>query len=218
MRSDAAPAIQKGSSSVFGVVKCDGSTITCTSGVIAAVGGGGGSGAMTLVGSTCNFNNTTTFCSFTGLTASEYQLRCYGIIAGNSGHVLGTQLATSGPTWKNGSSDYNRQIISVTGARTVANVGTTGNGMAEFLAASSGNNGTSFTMNLHSLSSTTAFKSTEALVSGYNGSSFVTQQESNFLIAAGTDTAAVVGVRFGDTDAAPANIVKGSCSLYAIAN
>jgi hypothetical protein len=41
MRSDAAPAIQKGTSSVFGVVKVDGSTITSTGGVISASGGGG---------------------------------------------------------------------------------------------------------------------------------------------------------------------------------
>jgi hypothetical protein len=42
MRSDAAPAIQKGSSSVFGLVKVDGTTITATGGVISSVGGGSG--------------------------------------------------------------------------------------------------------------------------------------------------------------------------------
>src|SRR5205823_4026141 len=41
MRSDAAPAVQKGSASVFGVVKVDGSTITASGGVISASGGGG---------------------------------------------------------------------------------------------------------------------------------------------------------------------------------
>ena len=42
MRSDAAPAVQKATSSVFGLVKVDGSTITASGGVITAVGGGGG--------------------------------------------------------------------------------------------------------------------------------------------------------------------------------
>lgn len=39
MRSDAAPAIQKASSSVFGLVKVDGTTITATAGVISSTGG-----------------------------------------------------------------------------------------------------------------------------------------------------------------------------------
>lgn len=42
MRSDASPAIQKASSSQFGLVKVDGSTITSTGGVISSTGGGGG--------------------------------------------------------------------------------------------------------------------------------------------------------------------------------
>jgi hypothetical protein len=43
MRSDAAPPVQKGSASVFGILKVDGSSITASGGVISAVGGGGGS-------------------------------------------------------------------------------------------------------------------------------------------------------------------------------
>lgn len=42
MRSDAAPAVQKASSSQFGIVKVDGTTITESGGVISASGGGGG--------------------------------------------------------------------------------------------------------------------------------------------------------------------------------
>ncbi len=38
MRSDAAPAIQKGLSSQFGIVECDNVTITCPGGVLTAVG------------------------------------------------------------------------------------------------------------------------------------------------------------------------------------
>ncbi|MDE1901007.1 MAG: hypothetical protein KGI37_05095 [Alphaproteobacteria bacterium] len=40
MRSDAAPAVQIGSASAFGIVKVDGTTITASGGVISAVGGG----------------------------------------------------------------------------------------------------------------------------------------------------------------------------------
>lgn len=39
MRSDAAPAVQKGSSSQFGIMECDGTTITCPGGVATASGG-----------------------------------------------------------------------------------------------------------------------------------------------------------------------------------
>jgi hypothetical protein len=46
MRSDAAPAVQKASSSQFGIVKVDGSTITASGGVISAVAATGG-GALT---------------------------------------------------------------------------------------------------------------------------------------------------------------------------
>ena len=39
MRSDAAPAVQKGSSSQFGIMECDGTTVTCPGGVLTASGG-----------------------------------------------------------------------------------------------------------------------------------------------------------------------------------
>lgn len=44
MRSDAAPAVQKASSSQFGIVKVDGTTITESGGVISSAGSGGGIG------------------------------------------------------------------------------------------------------------------------------------------------------------------------------
>lgn len=53
LRSDGAPAVQKGSSSLFGIVKVDNTTITASSGVISAVNNGtvtsvaGGCGAST---------------------------------------------------------------------------------------------------------------------------------------------------------------------------
>lgn len=44
MRSDAAPAIQKATSGLFGIVKVDGTTITATGGVISSVSSGGSVG------------------------------------------------------------------------------------------------------------------------------------------------------------------------------
>lgn len=49
MRSDAAPAVQQGSSSVKGIVQVDGTTITASSGVISAVN----NGTVTSVGASC---------------------------------------------------------------------------------------------------------------------------------------------------------------------
>lgn len=49
MRSDASPAVQKASSSQFGIVKVDGTTITESGGVISATGGGGGGGSWKLL-------------------------------------------------------------------------------------------------------------------------------------------------------------------------
>lgn len=45
MRSDGAPAVQKGDSTNFGIVKVDGTTITSAAGVITAVSSGGGGGS-----------------------------------------------------------------------------------------------------------------------------------------------------------------------------
>ena len=39
MRSDGAPAIQKGSNAQFGIVEGDGSTINCVAGVCTSIGG-----------------------------------------------------------------------------------------------------------------------------------------------------------------------------------
>lgn len=52
MRSDAAPAVQKASASVFGIVKVDGTSITATGGVISAPGSGGGSVTSVTCGNT----------------------------------------------------------------------------------------------------------------------------------------------------------------------
>lgn len=56
--------------SILGGVKCDGVTITCTSGVIAVVGGSGGSGFPIIVGSTSIASGSTTT-TIAGLTLTS---------------------------------------------------------------------------------------------------------------------------------------------------
>lgn len=65
MRSDAAPAIQKGSNAQFGIVEGDGTTLTCIAGVCSSIGGVATSitpGTTTVVGATapCIIENTGT--------------------------------------------------------------------------------------------------------------------------------------------------------------
>lgn len=62
MRSDAAPAIQKASSSVFGLVKVDGTTITASGGIISSTGGGGGGTTYLTQAVLLGGNPTTAFC------------------------------------------------------------------------------------------------------------------------------------------------------------
>jgi len=72
MRSDAAPAVAKASSSQFGVVKVDGTTITSSAGVISAVGGGGGSTSHRFAFPACSLssNDTGSFATLANLIYS----------------------------------------------------------------------------------------------------------------------------------------------------
>lgn len=97
MRSDAAPAIQLGSSSAFGLVKVDGSTITATGGVISAVGGG--SGDVTGPASSTNGG----FAKFNGTTGKVIQnsAAVIGVADGGtnlSSYAIGDLIQASGAT------------------------------------------------------------------------------------------------------------------------
>jgi hypothetical protein len=59
MRSDAAPAIQKASASVFGIVEVDGTTITSSGGVITATTGGSGCTISGAAGAVFNTGSST---------------------------------------------------------------------------------------------------------------------------------------------------------------
>lgn len=89
MRSDAAPAIRKGSSTQFGIFKVDGTTITESGGVISAVGGGPVSGPAWING--WGFDRRTII----GVTAT----------GGFSGVVSNMLMAQDSPSfyWNSGS-------------------------------------------------------------------------------------------------------------------
>jgi hypothetical protein len=80
MRSDAAPAVQKASSSVFGLVKVDGTTITSAGGIISAVGGG--ASALTLLSEV--ITSSTSNVNFTSIPATyrDLEIRVRGAGAG----------------------------------------------------------------------------------------------------------------------------------------
>jgi len=97
MRSDAAPAVQKGSASQFGVVKVDGSTITATGGVISSTASGGNANFGTATGNTANnfvgMANTTTGVKDLGVSASSFAP------AGVVTVVTGSNPTTNAASW-----------------------------------------------------------------------------------------------------------------------
>lgn len=61
MRSDAAPAVQKGSSSQFGIMECDGTTVTCPGGVLTATAGAGAANPTATAGASAVNGSAATF-------------------------------------------------------------------------------------------------------------------------------------------------------------
>lgn len=70
MRSDGAPAVQKGSASQFGIVEVDGTTITASAGVISSVGAAGANPSAT-AGPTAVNGSATTFMRSDGAPAIQ---------------------------------------------------------------------------------------------------------------------------------------------------
>jgi hypothetical protein len=108
MRSDAAPAIQKGSNAQFGIVESDGTTITCTTGlcVVAATTFGGQSvspGASATVQGNGGKIQLSTGTTTTG-DCVKYDANGNTIDAATGCAVGGNPTATAGPSAVNGSS------------------------------------------------------------------------------------------------------------------
>ncbi len=120
MRSDAAPAIQKASSSQFGIVKVDGTTITETGGVISAAGGSG-VGWTTIASGT--ISTPRPFVDFLNLGAYNEFLFIGQAITAASSHVRTLHVSTTnGASWYTTSGQY----LAVAAAGTTTNVGSIG--------------------------------------------------------------------------------------------
>lgn len=102
MRSDAAPAIQLGSSTLFGLVKVDNSTITASGGVISAVGGGGGPSAgnpTATAGATAINGSAGTFMRSDGAPAvAQGSAATKGIVQVDGTSILASSGVISVPT------------------------------------------------------------------------------------------------------------------------
>ncbi len=122
MRSDAAPAVQKASSSAFGVVKVDGTTITASGGVISAAGGSGSGGILPS--------------TFGGMTEYTQNGACQGNLFSVSLGMSFTNVyaylttVTSG-TYKIGIAPFNTGTSQITTAPTYSNVTTAGTGATD---------------------------------------------------------------------------------------
>ena len=117
MRSDGAPAIPQASTSTFGAVKCDGTTITCTAGVIST---GLGGVKYSLVSSTA-ISGTPTYVTVTGVTATDLLVYLKGMATSTTGTVLLIAFTTDGMNW---SSDYSlgSTVLSTSAAYMVIDV------------------------------------------------------------------------------------------------
>jgi hypothetical protein len=136
MRSDAAPAVQKGSASVFGIMECDNSTVTCPGGVLSSVGGAATSitpGTTTIIGATApcaitNITSTTMGCLAYGTTGASTLVETSGagfISPAILNIGIGSGEITSGTT---GYLLYNN--AGVPGNETIASILTAGNGIS----------------------------------------------------------------------------------------
>ena len=88
MRSDGAPAVQKASSSQFGIVEVDGTTITATGGVISSVSGGAGTVTTITAGTNISLSSgatCTTICTINatgGSTSNAVYAAAFSAIGG----------------------------------------------------------------------------------------------------------------------------------------
>lgn len=120
MRSDAAPAVQKASSSQFGIVKVDGTTITETGGVISAAGGSG-VGWTTIASGT--ISTPRPFVDFLNLGAYNEFLFIGQAITAASSNVRTLHVSTTnGASWYTTSGQY----LAVAAGGTTTNVGSIG--------------------------------------------------------------------------------------------
>lgn len=220
MRSDAAPAVQKGSASQFGIVKVDGTTITATAGVISSVGGGGISCPtnFTAVNADCVWTISATSGSpssgfvWHDLTLADYDIACYGLGSSASSATFSVEYSTgsgSSPTFT--TSGYVYQGVSTFNGGSISGAGAGTNTATGILTQASG--GTAFADSyiighLQGLTSTSGQKQAK-FSAGYHIGTGYYQFETNGWDT--TDTAgAILAVRFRDNGGGN---IFGTCTL-----
>jgi len=135
MRSDAAPAVQKGSNAQFGIIEGDGTTLTCVNGICSSIGASATSftpGTTTIIGATApcllrNSASTTSDClalnagpaaAFANALNGSGGLLGFSLI-GTSGGTLG--LLNAANTWS-GVQSFNDGDLSLKGSSSGATV------------------------------------------------------------------------------------------------
>lgn len=96
LRSDGAPAIQKASASVFGIVEVDGTTITASGGVISSVSGG--AGTVTSIATSCGATGgtiTTTGTISASISVNPQTGTNYAIVTGDCGKLVNLSNASA---------------------------------------------------------------------------------------------------------------------------
>lgn len=148
MRSDGAPAVQKGSSSAFGIVKVDNSTITASGGVLSvpAGPGGGAPSAVQVDSYTTSSGSPFTWSKPSG--AKSITVICFGAgggggggVGGNASSVRGAGAGGGGGAWN--SRTFRSADIGGSETVTVGAGGTLGTAGSGGLGSSGGDGGSS---------------------------------------------------------------------------
>jgi hypothetical protein len=122
MRSDASPAVQKGTNAQFGIVEGDGSTITCVLGVCTATTSGTGNTTTSPAsGNTANdvlsMSNTTTTIKDSGILSTSL-----GTFATASGNVTSDLVTMNGTTTGvKDSGILSTNVVTLAGTQTLTN-------------------------------------------------------------------------------------------------
>ena len=155
-------------------------------------------------------NGTATNLAWTGLTGNEYEMRCSGIIAGNSTNQFFFQFGEGGtPTWE--VTGYNEGgVYQGNGSNPTAAQFTNQAGMVNAGGVlSTGTVGFSATVNFHGLqgSANKSFDGISFLAQGSGANMYATFKSGYY----SSDANVITAIRFIDTDSH--NIASGYCSL-----
>lgn len=211
-----------GSTTVAGVYKVDGSTVTVSGGVLSSTGGGGGlscdagfTGTLGQCVWTQTANNTATFLAWTGLIRDRYTLACDGLKPVSSTSSLVIQYGDgAGPSWHTGGSAYTLNEIYNVSTSPVGSAFTSNGFAGPFQPITSGNLLSNYSANFFGL----AGNGLTAVNKSMLWQSLYVSSGSGLIYVSGggidtTSTAAITAIRLIDGQATPANLNTGSCTL-----